>query len=126
MFRWSWRSLASNCRFPEFWLDGISASEVFTAVAFTLADGQALWPALRTIKELFAQSVLRSYIHVEGKVVVEIKAINAIDPVHLAITLAYLKATRLQVGLVVNFGCFVMRSRRVFRDTDGVKEERKP
>lgn len=61
---------------------------------------------------------------VEGKVVVEVKALNAIDSAHLAVTLAYLKATRLQIGLVVNFGCSVMRSRRVFRDIDGVKEEK--
>ena len=62
---------------------------------------------------------------VEGKVVVEIKAIQSIEAVHLAIVLAYLKATRLQVGMVVNFGSSIMRSRRVFRDLDTEKEGEK-
>jgi GxxExxY protein len=53
---------------------------------------------------------------VEDKVVVEIKAIATIETVHLAISLAYLKATDLQVGMIVNFGSSIMRSRRVFRD----------
>ena len=57
------------------------------------------------------------------KVVVEIKAVEAINTTHLAVTLAYLKATSLQVGLVINFSDCVMRSRRVFRDSPGVKEE---
>lgn len=54
-----------------------------------------------------------------GKVVVEIKAVEAIESAHLAVTLAYLKATSLQVGLVINFSDCVMRSRRVFRDPSG-------
>ena len=56
-----------------------------------------------------------------GKVVVEIKAVEAIESAHLAVTLAYLKATSLQVGLVINFSDCVMRSRRVFRDPSGLK-----
>lgn len=59
---------------------------------------------------------------VQSKVVVEIKALDSIETVHLAITLAYLKATDLQVGLIVNFGGSIMRSRRVFRELDGFKE----
>lgn len=51
---------------------------------------------------------------VERKVVVEVKAIEAIHEAHLAVALAYLKATRLKVGLIVNFAGSVMRSRRVF------------
>jgi GxxExxY protein len=60
---------------------------------------------------------------VGGKVVVEIKTVEAIESVHLSVTLAYLKATSLKVGLVINFSGSVMRSRRVFRDVHGVKEE---
>jgi GxxExxY protein len=54
---------------------------------------------------------------VGGKVVVEVKAVEAIHEAHLAVTLAYLKATGLQVGLVVNFAGSVMRCRRVFRES---------
>ncbi len=41
---------------------------------------------------------------VEDRVVVEIKAVKALTPEHLAQVINYLKATGLQVGLLVNFG----------------------
>ncbi len=41
---------------------------------------------------------------VEGKVLVELKAMIAIEDVHLAQILNYLKAYRLEVGLLINFG----------------------
>jgi len=59
---------------------------------------------------------------VEKKVVVEVKAVSAIDAAHLATVFAYLKATDLQVGLIVNFASEVVRIKRIFRSTHGVKE----
>ena len=41
---------------------------------------------------------------VEGKVLVEIKAIIELEDVHLAQVLNYLKAYKLEVGLLINFG----------------------
>ena len=41
---------------------------------------------------------------VDGKVLVEIKAIKELEDVHLAQALNYLKAYRLEVGLLINFG----------------------
>ncbi|MEQ8171525.1 MAG: GxxExxY protein [Candidatus Eremiobacterota bacterium] len=41
---------------------------------------------------------------VEGKVLVELKAIIQLEDVHLAQVLNYLKAYRLEVGLLINFG----------------------
>ncbi len=41
---------------------------------------------------------------VEGKVLVELKAIIELEDVHIAQVLNYLKAYRLQVGLLINFG----------------------
>ena len=41
---------------------------------------------------------------VEGKVLVELKAIIQLDDVHLAQVLNYLKAYKLEVGLLLNFG----------------------
>lgn len=41
---------------------------------------------------------------VEGKVLVELKAVIQLEDVHLAQILNYLKAYRLQVGLLINFG----------------------
>ena len=41
---------------------------------------------------------------VEGKVLVELKAIAELEDVHLAQVLNYLKAYRLEIGLLINFG----------------------
>jgi len=41
---------------------------------------------------------------VENKVLVEIKAIMRLDDVHMAQILNYLKAYRLEIGLLINFG----------------------
>ena len=41
---------------------------------------------------------------VEGKVLVELKAIIMLEDVHLAQILNYLKAYKLEVGLLINFG----------------------
>ena len=41
---------------------------------------------------------------VEGKVLVELKAVSVLENAHIAQTLNYLKAYRLEVGLLINFG----------------------
>ena len=41
---------------------------------------------------------------VEGKVLVELKAIIELNDVHLAQVLNYLKAYKIEVGLLINFG----------------------
>lgn len=51
---------------------------------------------------------------VDDKVVVEIKAINKLDMVHEVQLVNYLKATGINVGLLINFGRSVEVRRRVF------------
>ena len=51
---------------------------------------------------------------VDGKVIVEVKVAKAIDPVHRAQLLNYLRASGLEVGLVVNFGSSVQFKRVVW------------
>jgi GxxExxY protein len=41
---------------------------------------------------------------VQGKVLVELKAVTKLEDVHLAQVLNYLRAYELQVGLLINFG----------------------
>jgi GxxExxY protein len=41
---------------------------------------------------------------VDGKILVELKAIIQLEDVHIAQVLNYLKAYRLEVGLLINFG----------------------
>ena len=50
---------------------------------------------------------------VEGKVLVELKAVKEIEDVHLAQILNYLKAYRLEVGLLINFGSKSLIFKRV-------------
>ena len=41
---------------------------------------------------------------VEGSVIIELKAVRALDPAHEAQLINYLKATNVEVGLLLNFG----------------------
>ncbi|MDZ7646443.1 MAG: GxxExxY protein [Cytophagales bacterium] len=50
---------------------------------------------------------------VEGKVLVELKAVIELEDVHLAQVLNYLKAYRLEVGLLINFGCKSLTFKRL-------------
>ena len=50
---------------------------------------------------------------VEGKILVELKAIKELEDVHLAQVLNYLKAYRLEVGLLINFGSKSLQFKRL-------------
>lgn len=49
---------------------------------------------------------------VENKVLVEIKAVKKLEDVHLAQILNYLRAYKLEVGLLINFGAKSMEFKR--------------
>jgi GxxExxY protein len=51
----------------------------------------------------------RADIVVEGKVIVELKAVERILPIHCAQLLTYLKLTGMRVGLLVNFNTVHLR-----------------
>lgn len=53
---------------------------------------------------------------VEGKIVVELKAVVDFEPIHFAITRSYLKATGCEVGLLLNFAAPVVAIKRVGRE----------
>ena len=40
---------------------------------------------------------------VDGRVIVELKAVSKLDPLHEATVISYLKTTQLRVGLLLNF-----------------------
>jgi GxxExxY protein len=54
---------------------------------------------------------------VEGLVIVELKAARNIDPGHEAQLLNYLRATQIEVGLLMNFGIKAEFKRLVFDNT---------
>ena len=51
---------------------------------------------------------------VDGKIIIEVKAVAELSSVHEVQLVNYLKATGLQVGLLINFGRSVKVKRRVF------------
>ncbi len=50
---------------------------------------------------------------VEGRIVVEIKAVKALDDIHFAQLRSYLKATQLRTGLLLNFNAPILVVKRV-------------
>lgn len=50
---------------------------------------------------------------VENSVLVELKAISVLDDVHLAQILNYLRAHKIEIGLLINFGEKILNFRRV-------------
>ena len=51
---------------------------------------------------------------VAGKVIVEVKAIKNIDEIHEVQLINYLKATKIEVGLLINFGREIEIKRKIF------------
>ena len=62
----------------------------------------------RLVGEFFADII------VEDKVVVETKAVSKIDPMHEVQLVNYLKASNIEVGLLINFGKSVEIKRKIF------------
>ena len=60
---------------------------------------------------------------VDGKIIVEVKAVAELSSVHEVQLVNYLKATDLQVGLLINFGRSVKVKRRVFGYDDAERED---
>jgi len=54
---------------------------------------------------------------VEGRLVVELKAVKSIAPEHLAQTLNYLKITNTPLALIINFGSYKFETRIVYAPT---------
>ena len=50
---------------------------------------------------------------VEGKVLVELKAVSELSSVHRAQLISYLKASKLRVGLLINFAQIKLQVKRV-------------
>ncbi len=52
---------------------------------------------------------------VDGRVIIEVKAAKAIDEIHQAQLLNYLKATGVKIGLILNFGTPRLGIKRMIR-----------
>jgi GxxExxY protein len=59
---------------------------------------------------------------VDDKIVVELKAISALDDIHFAIGRSYLKATNLEDGLLLNFATAPLTIKRFCRELPSEQE----
>jgi GxxExxY protein len=50
---------------------------------------------------------------IDSKIIVEIKAVSALEPVHLAQALNYLELTKFEIGLLINFGAPSLQFKRL-------------
>jgi GxxExxY protein len=90
------------------------------AIAFELNEQKIPYQRQLPIFIRYKEKVIgmhRLDLLVEDKIVVELKAVKDIDDSHLATCLSYLKATGLEVGLIINFSRTTIRVRRVVRTT---------
>ena len=55
---------------------------------------------------------------VENRVIVELKAVSAIVDMHVAQTLSYLKATKIEVALIINFGSRSLTWKRLIKSRE--------
>jgi GxxExxY protein len=69
-----------------------------------------------TIADAFRADVV-----VEGKVIVEIKSIELVQPVHKKQLLTYLRLSHIHLGLLINFGSALLRS-GITRVVNGLDE----
>src|SRR6266446_3985672 len=53
---------------------------------------------------------------VDGKIVVELKAVSALEDIHFAIGRSYLKATNIEDGLLLNFATAALTIKRFCRE----------
>ena len=51
---------------------------------------------------------------VEGKIMVELKALIKLDDLHMAQIVNYLEAYNLPIGLLINFGCKRLEYKRIY------------
>lgn len=56
------------------------------------------------------ESGFRIDLFVERKVIVELKAVEALDQIHLAQTLTYLRLSNCKVGLLINFNVMSLKA----------------
>lgn len=94
------------------------------ALAIELQEMDVKYAVEVPLKVLYHGKVVGDYyadMIVDDKIIVEVKAVSDLEPIHEVQLVNYLKATGLQVGLLINFGQSVKVKRRIFgydSDTD--------
>jgi GxxExxY protein len=72
-------------------------------------DVKKQWPMPFVYKELKMEVGYRIDLLVDDKVIIEIKSVETLAPVHFAQVLTYLKLSNLKLGLLINFNSNVLK-----------------
>jgi len=91
------------------------------AMVITLREKKLTVETQKPISVIFHNQNVGDFfadILVEGKVIVELKAVKSILPEHQAQVINYLKATGYEVGLLINFGSPRIEYKRLTRYKD--------
>jgi GxxExxY protein len=89
------------------------------ALAIELASSDISFERQRPVPILYRGRVIGEHrldLLIAGKVVVELKAISALEDIHFAIVRSYLKATGVDDGLLLNFASTKLTVKRVGRE----------
>ncbi len=89
------------------------------ALAIELSSSDISFERQKSIPILYRGRVIGEHrldLLVTGKVVIELKAISALEDIHFAIVRSYLKATGLEDGLLLNFASVRLTVKRVGRE----------
>jgi len=60
-------------------------------------------------KEIKMECGYRIDLRIEGKVIIELKSVENLAPVHFAQTLTYLRLSGCKLGLLINFNTFKLK-----------------
>lgn len=99
---------------------GFSENVYEKALCLELQNAGVNVETQRPVKVHYRGEQIAAYrldIFVEEKVIVEIKAIEQLHPRHEVQLVNYLKATQIEVGLLINFGPKIKVKRRIFSNT---------
>jgi GxxExxY protein len=92
---------------------GLLESVYETALAFELSSRGVRFEQQKVIPVVYRRIEMeggfRADLIVEAKVIVEVKSIELVTPVHKKILLTYLKLSGIHVGLLLNFRVMLMK-----------------
>ena len=89
-----------------------------TALARELALRGIPFEASKKLPVSYKDTVIGEYeadIVVDGKIILELKAVSAIHPKHEAQAMHYLAATGLKLAIIINFGADSLEQKRIAR-----------
>ncbi len=67
-------------------------------------------PVTLRYKDLVLEGYFRIDLLVESKIILELKSVEAIAPIHMAQVLSYMRLTHIRLGLLLNFNVPVLKN----------------